>query len=351
MMQLSGRHSEILNAYQLSSGYRYSFNGKENDKEVSGSGNSIDFGARIYDSRVGRWLSGDPHEIKYPYSSTYAFALNTPIIAVDSEGKDVIVGLQDATRPTYSGHMVIFVHTYKEVYINVRDENGNVISKKYYVIDGGAQIDNMPGVPATRVQHITDMSQFNSITGSYPATVVADSDGDFAISGQIFDASINQQNSDFNAGWIYYEPEIVQAELTILQEAEKRESGNEPYNHGLNQDTGNLFQNDCSSIIVELLLLSGIVDDGNMGKTTVSYGGKDYSFYTPNEIILDLADMGFELHVNNKDGFDKTVTREKSKDYLYNEVKKHVDSGMYGYTGEEVERLREKVDSLNNTGN
>jgi RHS repeat-associated protein len=208
MMQLSGRHSEILNAYQLSSGYRYSFNGKENDKEVkgsgnsgsgnsidfgariydsrvgrwlsgdphdkevSGSGNSIDFGARIYDSRVGRWLSGDPHEIKYPYSSTYAFALNTPIIAVDSEGKDVIVGLQDATRPTYSGHMVIFVHTYKEVYINVRDENGNVISKKYYVIDGGAQIDNMPGVPATRVQHITDMSQFNSITGSYPAMEV-----------------------------------------------------------------------------------------------------------------------------------------------------------------------------------
>jgi RHS repeat-associated protein len=66
MMQLSGRHSEILNAYQLSRPsfrnfkcYRYSFNGKENDKEVSGSGNSIDFGARIYDSRVGRWFSRD----------------------------------------------------------------------------------------------------------------------------------------------------------------------------------------------------------------------------------------------------------------------------------------------------
>ena len=39
------------------SDYRYGFNGMENDNEVYGERNAIDFGARIYDSRLGRWLS------------------------------------------------------------------------------------------------------------------------------------------------------------------------------------------------------------------------------------------------------------------------------------------------------
>lgn len=36
----------------------------EKDNEVKGSGNSLDFGARIYDSRLGKWLSTDPLQTK-----------------------------------------------------------------------------------------------------------------------------------------------------------------------------------------------------------------------------------------------------------------------------------------------
>jgi RHS repeat-associated protein len=39
--------------------YTYGFQGQEKDDEVSGEGNSYDFGARFYNSRVGRWLSVD----------------------------------------------------------------------------------------------------------------------------------------------------------------------------------------------------------------------------------------------------------------------------------------------------
>ena len=35
-------------------GYRFGFNGMENDDELKGQGNSLDFGARIYDQRTGR---------------------------------------------------------------------------------------------------------------------------------------------------------------------------------------------------------------------------------------------------------------------------------------------------------
>ncbi|MFA6925213.1 MAG: RHS repeat-associated core domain-containing protein, partial [Bacteroidales bacterium] len=40
--------------------YRHGFNGKEKDDELKGSGNSYDYGMRIYDPRLGRFLSVDP---------------------------------------------------------------------------------------------------------------------------------------------------------------------------------------------------------------------------------------------------------------------------------------------------
>jgi RHS repeat-associated protein len=47
--------------------YRFGFNGQEKDDEVKVEGNSLDFGARIYDSRLGRWLSLDPLQAKYSF--------------------------------------------------------------------------------------------------------------------------------------------------------------------------------------------------------------------------------------------------------------------------------------------
>ncbi|MBK7682325.1 MAG: RHS repeat-associated core domain-containing protein [Bacteroidetes bacterium] len=70
-------------------GYRFGFNGKENDNEVKGVGNSLDFGARIYDSRLGRWLIVDPLTKKYPDISPYAYAANNPIFFIDPDGEKV----------------------------------------------------------------------------------------------------------------------------------------------------------------------------------------------------------------------------------------------------------------------
>jgi RHS repeat-associated protein len=73
------------------SGYRYGFNGKENDNEVKGEGNSIDLGERMYDPRIGRTLSTDNKEAKYPNISPYAYAANNPIYYIDPDGNDVEV--------------------------------------------------------------------------------------------------------------------------------------------------------------------------------------------------------------------------------------------------------------------
>jgi RHS repeat-associated protein len=67
--------------------YRYTFNGKEKVDEYNG---NLDFGARIYDSRLGRWLSVDPLQQEYAGMSSYNFVCNTPVQAVDPDGKLVI---------------------------------------------------------------------------------------------------------------------------------------------------------------------------------------------------------------------------------------------------------------------
>jgi RHS repeat-associated protein len=68
------------------SDYRYGFNGKENDNEVKGEGNQQDYGMRVYDPRLGKFLSVDPLTKDYPWYTPYQFAGNTPIQAIDLDG-------------------------------------------------------------------------------------------------------------------------------------------------------------------------------------------------------------------------------------------------------------------------
>ena len=69
-------------------GYRYGFNGKENDNEVKGNGNQQDYGFRIYDPRLGRFLSVDPLTQSFPMLTPYQFAANSPIANVDLDGQE-----------------------------------------------------------------------------------------------------------------------------------------------------------------------------------------------------------------------------------------------------------------------
>jgi RHS repeat-associated protein len=76
------------NRHFSSGDYRYGFNGQEMDNEMDGvSGSKLDFGMRIYDSRLGRWLSRDPLSTFFPSYSPYSFALDNPIMFIDEGGE------------------------------------------------------------------------------------------------------------------------------------------------------------------------------------------------------------------------------------------------------------------------
>ncbi len=63
---------------------RYTFNGKEYDKETK----THDYGMRIYSEDLGRFLSVDPLAIDYPWYSPYHFAGGNPIMFVDLDGAE-----------------------------------------------------------------------------------------------------------------------------------------------------------------------------------------------------------------------------------------------------------------------
>ncbi len=64
--------------------YRYGFNGKENDQEW---GKLIqDYGFRLYNPAIAKFLSVDPLAPIYPELTPYQFASNTPIEAIDLDG-------------------------------------------------------------------------------------------------------------------------------------------------------------------------------------------------------------------------------------------------------------------------
>ncbi|TAH41850.1 MAG: hypothetical protein EYC69_07120, partial [Bacteroidetes bacterium] len=93
--------------------YRFGFNGKEKDDNVAGLGNQYDYGFRIYNSRLGRFLSLDPLHGNYPWYTPYQFSGNKPIYAIDLDGLEELV----VTKPQYNNRTWISI-TY--VYPNKR---------------------------------------------------------------------------------------------------------------------------------------------------------------------------------------------------------------------------------------
>jgi len=79
---------EVTNQVCVPTGeeYRRGFNGMEKDNEVYGEGNAYSFEFRIHDPRLGRFLSVDPLQKRYPFYTPYQFAGNQPIVAKDLEG-------------------------------------------------------------------------------------------------------------------------------------------------------------------------------------------------------------------------------------------------------------------------
>lgn len=97
--------------FSAGTGYRYGFNGKENDSETA----TQDYGMRIYNPRIGRFLSVDPLSGKFPMLTPYQFASNRPIEGTDLDGLEFL-----------SAHSSMYRLEYNVMRSDIRMGNGTV---------------------------------------------------------------------------------------------------------------------------------------------------------------------------------------------------------------------------------
>ena len=108
--------------------YRYGFNGKEKDKDITTG--DLDFGERIYDGRLGRWLSVDPLQQKFAGLSPYNYCYNSPLKYVDPDGKlGIIVDLMYDEKT--KGYTVLKITIKADVAYNAKASAGFMNNAHY----------------------------------------------------------------------------------------------------------------------------------------------------------------------------------------------------------------------------
>jgi RHS repeat-associated protein len=118
-------YGEILRGF-TSGGYsaKYLFTEKERDIET----NYDYFGARYYDSELGRWLSVDPLADKYPGWSPYNYCLNNPLRFIDPMGMDTTDTNTENSPSSYWGEGVEKFN-YKDIDRKMRPHNVSIFSR------------------------------------------------------------------------------------------------------------------------------------------------------------------------------------------------------------------------------
>lgn len=143
--------------------YRFGFNGKEKDDELHGStGTGYEFGARLYDPRLGRWLSIDPLAALYPEISPYAFCANSPIQYKEEDGKGFNGGFSITNQSTSP---VVVVGTSQTIITNSQGQRQTPVES------GLTQITLQPG-QRLEAYYARVTNADGSVTEKYTSRVV-----------------------------------------------------------------------------------------------------------------------------------------------------------------------------------
>jgi len=168
-MLMPGRNDNATEA-----AYRYAFNGMTADKEIKGERNNYDYGARMYDPRIGKWFSVDVYSSKYTSQSPYNFSVNSPLLFKDPNGKNAIVTITEdesgkktitfSTTIYITGKGVsdsdvqyikdVFEQNYKNVVFSGKDADGEDADLIYVFNIVDARPNSREAIPSVIAQYV-----------------------------------------------------------------------------------------------------------------------------------------------------------------------------------------------------
>ena len=133
------------------SSYFFGFNGKEQDSETYGEGNIYDYGFRIYNPRLGKFLSVDPLTQSFPWYTPYQFAGNKPIWAIDLDGLEEVKYTESFTLKDALLNVTSQSHLLNTIMMSIADPGNAQTIKVYFT-----QIELTPGTTAVTTDILGD---------------------------------------------------------------------------------------------------------------------------------------------------------------------------------------------------
>jgi RHS repeat-associated protein len=117
----------------LAERYRYGFNGKDLDHEgMGGGGSTYDYGFRIYNPSIAKFLSVDPLTKEFPFYTPYQFAGNKPIVAIDLDGLEELIFHNLASEGLIQAVYDNNDHLYN-IIKSISDPNKSAVQKVHFV--------------------------------------------------------------------------------------------------------------------------------------------------------------------------------------------------------------------------
>jgi len=221
--------------------YRYGFMNFEKDDEIQGSGNSIDAGARMLDTRLGKWLSIDPAFAKYPSLSPYALTANNPIWFYEVDGR--IIDLSNLTveqREIYEANIKVLSESKLFATYYRRLQNSETV---YTIIEGAGDGGSGMFNPATGKVHtdLTTHSITNELFHAYQSDLGV-YDGN--------DKSVRETEADLVSINIHFELDLIAVggswDQGIGLNVEYLDDNNDAFDEGVLTDS---FNNDFSKAV------------------------------------------------------------------------------------------------------
>ena len=157
---------------------RWRYSGKEEQQALSPALFLLDYGARMYDPTLARWLTPDPLAEKYMQWSPYGYCIGNPINLIDKDGNDVVyITFPDykANGIPFTGHAGVLLINNKTgltKYYEFGRYNGNLkgVVRKPYLSDVIIGEDGKPTIESLKrvLKEISNKSgNHGDIEGAY----------------------------------------------------------------------------------------------------------------------------------------------------------------------------------------
>jgi RHS repeat-associated protein len=150
--------------------YRYGFNGKEKEDGGEFGETHYDYGFRIYNPTIGRFLSVDPLTQSYPELTPFQYASNSPIMNIDLDGLEGVKSIDNESKKVTVTVTVNYVE--KDKGMSKQDKSRSFTASEIEKLKKGSTTEfNKKGVPqhamVSQGQIVTNFSQDDEVPEMY----------------------------------------------------------------------------------------------------------------------------------------------------------------------------------------